>query len=143
MINIIFWIVLAILILFSYLDIKYMKLSNWLVLALLIFGVTYRLVNHKVDFIIPTIFMFIFGLILWYFNAIGAADAKLLVAITPLLPYNGFGNMVVVVALFILIWGFISSIYGFMSRIRTNKKHIPLIPIFLISYIIINLIPIY
>lgn len=144
-----FLIILVISIYASYEDIKRRNISNLIPIFILLCGIMYRLLNNSTDFIIPTIYLLFLGYGLWLVKSIGGADAKMLCAYAPILPYHGFANMFVIVVLFSLIWGILTSLYALMFIKLSKKKcvkKIPLIPIFplslIITYLILYLIPI-
>lgn len=122
----------------SIIDIKTRKLNDkWLIFVLGI-GLSYRLfIIQKGDWIIPTAFLLILGYVLWLFHTIGAADAKMLACLGPILPYAGLGEMFFRTILFVIIWAILAGGYGLLFRLHNKKrKRIPLLPIFFLAFIL-------
>lgn len=122
----------------SIIDLKFKKIENWVSIFLIMFGVINRLVFQYNDFYIPTLFLFLFGYLLWRYNILGAGDAKIMASLGPLLPYHGFGSMTFTIGVFILTWSILVTIYTglYMWQTKRDKDRIPLVPVILMAYLI-------
>jgi Flp pilus assembly protein protease CpaA len=59
---------------------------------------------------------------LWFFRFMGGADAKLLIAYSLILPYQGFANAYAVSMIFIIIWAILYLLYSIIYRINKGKS---------------------
>lgn len=136
----IFLIGLLLLIYFSYLDIRYSKISNKPIILLIITSLIICFLSQLINLIL--IFLtIIVCYYLWNKKAIGGADLKIIPFIIPFLELNKYWVLSIVeLWVFLLIIGFITLIYFIISKIFKKNKEMPYIPIILISYIIFNII---
>lgn len=130
---------------FSYQDIKYHELGNKSILSLFIFCLASRFIlgNFGIILLFSFLFMLILGYVLWDKKAIGGADAKLLSAISPMFPFNGFANMCAVLFEFLIIFLIIGIVYAFIFSKFTTKKKVPFIPCITICFVLLWLFRIY
>lgn len=125
----------------SIIDIRTRKLNDKWPLFVAVIGFSYRFFFvGGFDWILPTIFLFVLGYVLWLYGAVGAADTRMLGALAPGLPFVGLGEMFFRTILFVIIWAVLAGGYALVFKIyKGKKKRIPLIPIFLLAFILINI----
>lgn len=136
---IIFYFGLAVLLYFSYLDIRHQKLQNWLIGTFFLIGLSYHyFIGNALTALIGAISIGILGYALWHFKTIGGADSKLLSALVFYLPFFGYPNMIATLLIFIIWLGLIGSIYGFLYKLMFRaKKVIPFIPAITLTFLCI------
>ena len=133
---IIFFIGLAFLIFFSYRDLKYSRVENYLVL-IYFFSTLGILLGTGNIFLQLTLALFwvLFGGLLWKLNNIGGADLKILI-INSIYLSLVVPNAIAGQFLFIMLFGFFGVCYGLMAKMVKLEGQIPFIPIITLTYII-------
>lgn len=142
MIEIKYIISILILIILSYLDLKYQKVNNIWIVILLGPGLYYAILNENIFIaLLSLLFFIIFSLLLWYFSTIGGADAKILIVLSLFLPLNSLFSLFLVILFFILNLAICSTIYslGIKYILKKNTKEVPFIPIITLSYVMLIL----
>lgn len=124
---------LIFLIYFSYQDLKHSEVSNISIIIMFIISIPSLVTNLSIIYVM--LFFFLFTYLLWRLNSIGGADVKIL-SIIPIYILIGAPNKFAGAFIFIMLFGLLASIYGFIAKISIKKKNIPLIPIILIAYIL-------
>lgn len=140
--NLIFWLGLIFLIIFSIIDVRTRKLSNGLIIAFLLVGTVLGLFTHNwLSIAVGMALMTIVTVSLWCFNTIGAADSKLLIALVPYLPFIGIANLLAMLWLFFVIFGMLGTAYGLIYiKMFQDRGQVPLIPIITLTYIVVWII---
>lgn len=121
----ILWIIFA-----SIQDIKKREVANWLNFSLLAFALAYRAFYSSI-FKDYTFFlygllgigvMFIFAYALYYGRVFAGGDAKLLISLGAVLPYESMYDLISVSLVFLFILFLIGAVYGIAYSIRIASK---------------------
>lgn len=126
------------LLILSYLDLRYHKINNWLILTFGSLGIAVSIdYGNLLPTVIGMLLMTILTYILWYLSAIGGADAKLLIALVPYIPFSGIPNMLGMMQYFLVWFAIITLIYIVSWKLVVkNKETIPFIPAITLTYIV-------
>lgn len=134
MISIIFLIGLLFLIIYTYLDLKDEEIDDMFIAPLYILGFVLLVFNFSFSLLTCFILWFLVGAFLFYKDAIGGADVKILnpLSIFYLIisPNIFYGQLI-----FLIIFGIVGTFYGLFSRQIINKSEIPFLPAITLSYI--------
>jgi len=123
--------------LFSYLDYKYSEIENKPVLTFLGISLLFMYISSSFWVSLTlALFLFVFLYLLWQINAIGGADLKIMPGIIPFLGLNGFVQGCVGLWFFIIFFGFIGGIYGFIGKYVLKKEKIPFLPAITLTFLV-------
>jgi hypothetical protein len=130
-----FFLALAYLILFCYYDFKSREVENVKIGGLLLGGLAYRfIINDIASAALCIILMFAFAVLLWKRNIFGGADAKALIALSPMLLYFGVPSMFGTFIAFIIVFGVVGIFYSAAMHFLFREKEIPFMPAIAIAY---------
>ncbi len=111
-------------------DIKKREVANWLNFSLLAFALAYRafysLIFEDYTFFLYGLLgigaMFIFAYALYYGRVFAGGDAKLLIALGAVLPYESFFDLISVSLVFLFILFFAGALYGIVYSAGLARK---------------------
>jgi len=135
-----FIIAIIVLIVLSYGDYLFKTINNKPIFVFGAIGLIISLFTHNfLATVLGMALMTIFGWVLWQKEAVGGADAKILIALVPYLPFLGIPNMLATLLLFIIIFGLIGLIYAMIWKkgLRLEVDEIPFVPAIMLSYAIL------
>jgi Flp pilus assembly protein protease CpaA len=128
---------------FSYLDIRYKEVNNAPIALLFLIGVIIAILDKKfIAMACGVVFTLLIGYLLWRFDCMGGADSKIIMALTPFLPFNNIITLMLSIWLFLIEFMIVVFIYALLLKLSgktKENKQIPLVPIILITYISIYL----
>lgn len=114
-------------------DFKRKEIPNWLTFSLMIFALAYRffysVLHADILFFLYGLFGFgvfvVLGYALYYSRGFGGGDAKLLMALGAVMPFELLNDFVILPALFLLILiccGAVYTVLGSLYVVSRNKK---------------------
>ncbi len=126
------WIIFA-----SVQDLKTREVANWLTFSLIAFALTYRgffaILNNDSWFFFSGLIgfglFFILAHVFYYGHVFAGGDAKLLMGVGAILPFNAINDYFSLTLAFILILFFVGAIYSLvysaLTSVRLSKQFIP------------------
>ena len=152
-----FAIAVILLLVFSFFDIKERKVSNGVLLVGGLVGcvvsiLTGQIFSRFVLYISALTFVLALSYLLFRLGALGGADVKALLVVTitsPGLVYGHWENQiyegVMISAVEVLVMIFLGYSYWLIhrhsSRTSSGKRTVPLLPLLLVGYIVVQMIP--
>lgn len=130
--------VLLYLLFLSWKDLKTQTVENSYIFSLGAIGIVYRLFYHPYWSLWGGILLLaIVAYLLWLFNAIGGADAKLLPFLVPFMPFSGLAQTFVGLWFMSIVILVLGGLYALACKfLLKDKKRVPFIPIITLTFLI-------
>lgn len=126
------------LVIFSIKDLKTSLLENDVIFILFFIGLILSLYQgNALAMLLATLLMAIFAYALWFFDTVGGADSKVLIALVPYLSLFNITNYFSAILIFTIVFGVVGCVFGGMYKLIYRKQEgVPFIPAITLAYII-------